>query len=76
MVCSKIPSIFRIKPRLAFTQDLSLRFFFLFFFLEKSYDTIPNFTAADGVRLLGIGRNQFIDIMNQCRQKVEIEDFQ
>merc|ERR1712137_1459090 len=39
---------------------------------EKSYDTIPNFSAADGVRLLGIGRNQFIDIMNQCRQKTWI----
>eukprot|EP01134_Creolimax_fragrantissima_P005843 CFRG5843T1 len=36
---------------------------------EKSYDSLPNFTAADGVRLLGIGRNQFIDIMNQSRSK-------
>ncbi|KNC75179.1 hypothetical protein, variant [Sphaeroforma arctica JP610] len=34
---------------------------------EKSYDSLPNFTAADGVRLLGIGRNQFIEIMNQSR---------
>lgn len=34
---------------------------------EKSYDTLPNFTAADCLRLLGIGRNQYIDIMNQCR---------
>ncbi|VDO86884.1 unnamed protein product [Heligmosomoides polygyrus] len=25
---------------------------------EKSYDSLPNFTAADAVRLLGIGRNQ------------------
>ncbi|CAJ0954940.1 unnamed protein product, partial [Mesorhabditis belari] len=32
---------------------------------EKSYDSLPNFTAADAVRLLGIGRNQYIDIMNQ-----------
>ncbi|KAL3312806.1 hypothetical protein Ciccas_008597 [Cichlidogyrus casuarinus] len=31
---------------------------------EKSYDSIPNFTAADCVRLLGIGRNQFIDLLN------------
>lgn len=36
---------------------------------ERSYDSIPNFTAADGVRLLGIGRNEFIDIMNKYRSK-------
>lgn len=35
--------------------------------LEKSYDTLPNFTAADCLRLLGIGRNQYIDIMNELR---------
>jgi len=34
---------------------------------EKSYDTIPNFTAFDAVRLLGIGRNQYIEIMNKYR---------
>jgi len=59
---------------------------------EKSYDALPNFTAADckthhyhlglmytydyrcflyitvqGLRLLGIGRNQYIDLMNQYR---------
>lgn len=56
---------------------------------ERSYDSLPNFTAADcechfyfvvncscncknissvaGVRLLGIGRNEYIDLMNQCR---------
>ncbi|KAJ5069019.1 protein fam91a1 [Anaeramoeba ignava] len=34
---------------------------------EKPYDSIPNFTASDCVRILGIGRNQFIEIMNQCR---------
>lgn len=34
---------------------------------EKSYDTLPNFTAADLLRLLGIGRNQYIDLMNQYR---------
>ena len=36
---------------------------------EKSYDSIPNFTAADAVRLIGIGRNEFIDIMNAYRAK-------
>ncbi|GIY51130.1 protein FAM91A1 [Caerostris darwini] len=34
---------------------------------EKSYDSLPNFTAADCLRLLGIGRNQYIELMNQCR---------
>lgn len=34
---------------------------------EKSYDTLPNFTAADCLLLIGIGRNQYIDIMNELR---------
>ncbi|CAF1364252.1 unnamed protein product [Adineta steineri] len=34
---------------------------------EKSYDTLPNFTAADCLRLLGIGRNQYIELINQSR---------
>ncbi|XP_028149865.1 protein FAM91A1 [Diabrotica virgifera virgifera] len=34
---------------------------------EKSYDTLPNFTAADCLRLLGIGRNEYIDLMNKSR---------
>lgn len=34
---------------------------------EKSYDSLPNFTAADCLRLLGIGRNQYIDLMNKCK---------
>ena len=36
---------------------------------EKSYDTLPNFTAADCLRILGIGRNQYLDLMNQCRSR-------
>lgn len=67
---------------------------------DKSYDSIPNFTAVDckhiqwiiciknsnnyklstnsfdlyltiflGLRLLGIGRNEYIELMNQCRTK-------
>lgn len=31
---------------------------------ERSYDCLPNFTAADCLRLLGIGRNQYIEVMN------------
>lgn len=38
--------------------------------VEKSYDILPNFTAADVNRFLGIGRNQYIDIMNKVRSKV------
>ncbi|CAG0921790.1 unnamed protein product [Notodromas monacha] len=34
---------------------------------EKSYDSLPNFTAADALRILGIGRNEYIDLMNECR---------
>ncbi|XP_044475377.1 protein FAM91A1-like isoform X2 [Mangifera indica] len=36
---------------------------------EQPYDSIPNFSAADSLRLTGIGRNEFIDIMNKCRSK-------
>lgn len=39
-------------------------------FAEQPYDSIPNFSAADALRLTGIGRNEFIDIMNKCRSKV------
>ncbi|KAI1722569.1 protein FAM91A1 [Ditylenchus destructor] len=34
---------------------------------EKSYDSLPNFTAVDAMRGLGIGRNQYIELMNQNR---------
>lgn len=36
---------------------------------EQPYDSIPNFSAADALRITGIGRNEFIDIMNKCRSK-------
>lgn len=36
---------------------------------EKNYDILPNFTAADVLRILGIGRNQYIELMNQCRSR-------
>ncbi|XP_024528555.1 protein FAM91A1 isoform X1 [Selaginella moellendorffii] len=36
---------------------------------EKPYDSIPNFSAADALRLTGIGRNEFIDTMNKSRGK-------
>ncbi|OWA55200.1 Protein FAM91A1 [Hypsibius exemplaris] len=39
------------------------------FATEQSYDQLPNFTAADCLRVLGIGRNQYIEKMNQSRSK-------
>jgi hypothetical protein len=39
---------------------------------EQPYDSIPNFSAADALRITGVGRNEFIDIMNKCRSKVFI----
>ncbi|PPD85053.1 hypothetical protein GOBAR_DD18006 [Gossypium barbadense] len=40
-----------------------------FLLTEQPYDSIPNFSAADALRLTGIGRNEFIDIMNKCKSK-------
>ncbi|EAY21587.1 mKIAA0493 protein, putative [Trichomonas vaginalis G3] len=34
---------------------------------DKSYHSIPNFSAADALRVTGVGRNQFIDGMNKSR---------
>lgn len=42
---------------------------------EQPYDSMPNFSAADALRLTGIGRNEFIDIMNKCRSKVLFKNF-
>ncbi|KAJ4454425.1 putative Protein FAM91A1 [Paratrimastix pyriformis] len=36
---------------------------------QKSFDTIPNFPGRDVVRLIGVGRNEFIDSMNRYRTK-------
>jgi FAM91 N-terminus len=55
---------------------ISFLFFAIFILIfvrtlaEQPYDSIPNFSAADALRLTGIGRNEFIDIMNKCRSKV------
>eukprot|EP00742_Colponemidia_sp_Colp-10_P005985 GILJ01006406.1.p1 GENE.GILJ01006406.1~~GILJ01006406.1.p1 ORF type:complete len:896 (+),score=141.32 GILJ01006406.1:59-2746(+) len=34
---------------------------------ERAYDSMPNFTAADCLRLLEIGRNRYIHILNKYR---------
>lgn len=39
---------------------------------ERSYDQMPNFTAADVMRLTGIGRNEYIELLNQTRTKKSI----
>ncbi|KAK9836344.1 hypothetical protein WJX81_007135 [Elliptochloris bilobata] len=36
---------------------------------EQSYDQIPNFTAADVVKVVGIGRNEYIATLNKCKAK-------
>jgi len=39
---------------------------------EKSYDQLPNFTAADILRLTEIGRNQYISLLNETKPKNSI----
>ncbi|GFR50721.1 hypothetical protein Agub_g12978, partial [Astrephomene gubernaculifera] len=36
---------------------------------ERSYDRIPNFTAADALGVLGIGRNGYIAALNACKAR-------
>ncbi|CAJ1964609.1 unnamed protein product [Sphenostylis stenocarpa] len=50
-------------------EEFAIYFDFVRISEEQPYDSIPNFTAADALRLTGIGRNEFIDIMNKCRSK-------
>lgn len=34
---------------------------------DKSYDTLPNFTAADCLRVLGIGRNEYLSLISELK---------
>ncbi|CAO1354798.1 unnamed protein product [Diamesa serratosioi] len=34
---------------------------------DKSYDTLPNFTAADILRVLGIGRNEYLSLISEVK---------
>lgn len=34
---------------------------------DKSYDTMPNFTAADCLRLTGIGRNEYLALIGEVK---------
>jgi hypothetical protein len=36
---------------------------------EMPYDKIPNFAAAEILRILGIGRNEYIAKLNACNEK-------
>jgi hypothetical protein len=36
---------------------------------ERSYDQLPNFTATDVLRLTAIGRNEYIELLNQSRSR-------
>ncbi|KAF5832134.1 FAM91 N-terminus-domain-containing protein [Dunaliella salina] len=36
---------------------------------EKAYHQLPNFTAADALRLVGVGRNEYIAILNACKNR-------
>lgn len=37
--------------------------------LNKSFDLIPNFTAVDCVRVIGVGRNEYIDAVNNSKER-------
>ncbi|KAG5509899.1 hypothetical protein JKF63_07544 [Porcisia hertigi] len=37
---------------------------------EQSYDCLPNFTAIDALNLLGIGRNQYLQLTKEVRSKL------
>jgi len=36
---------------------------------DNPYDSIPNFTAADALKVVGVGRNEYIAIMQQAKSK-------
>ena len=36
---------------------------------DRSYDTLPNFTAADCLRVLGIGRNEYLALVSDFKTK-------
>lgn len=43
--------------------------------LDKSYDSLPNFTAADILRVLGIGRNEYLFILSEMKTKNSNKSF-
>ncbi|XP_053614708.1 protein FAM91A1 [Plodia interpunctella] len=52
----------RITPYIYYVEVVAL-----LIEMEKSYDTMPNFTAADCLRLLGIGRNEYLEVVARAR---------
>jgi hypothetical protein len=63
-ICIFCSNLFMIT----FRKEDSLTYFVIS--AEQPYDSIPNFSAADALRITGVGRNEFIGIMNKCRSKV------
>lgn len=43
--------------------------------LDKSYDSLPNFTAADILRVLGIGRNEYLFVLSEMKTKNSSKSF-
>lgn len=37
--------------------------------VEKPYEEIPMFTSADILRLLGIQRNSYLEILDKCKKR-------
>jgi hypothetical protein len=37
--------------------------------VQKTYDTLPTFTAADILRIVGIHRNSYTDLLQKCKEK-------
>lgn len=37
--------------------------------VQKNYDTLPTFTAADILRIVGIHRNSYTDLLQKCKEK-------
>eukprot|EP01132_Coremiostelium_polycephalum_P001393 gene1393-1760_t len=65
---------YHIQDKLVIMQNVTPFKYYSIMLIElmsnsKSYDELPNFTAVDCIRVLDIGRNQYIDLMNRCRSK-------
>jgi hypothetical protein len=60
-----IPELIRYHPSVPFAYYIEL--FLKVMASDSSYQRIPNFAAADALRVTGVGRNQFIDAMNKFR---------
>jgi hypothetical protein len=60
-----IPELEKFHPTVPFTYYIEMLLKVMA--SDRSYQSIPNFSAADALRVTGVGRNQFIDAMNKFR---------